>query len=306
MSEDNEAEEMMLCCASCGTADGDDINLKDCSACHLVKYCSMKCQKDHWPKHKKECKKRAAELHDEILFKQPESTYRGDCPICCLPLSLDPDKSTLNTCCCKIICNGCNVANMMREMDGRLHHKCPFCREDLPTDEEIDELLMKRIKVNDPVAMCFMGTKRFHEGDLKAAFEYWTRAVALGNVEAHFQLSTLYGEGIGVEKDETRERHHAELAAIGGHPGARHNLGCVEKENGRIERAAKHWIISAKLGDDESLKSVKSLYKIQYISKDVFATALRGYQTAIEATKSPQREEAAEVYKNYSSMRGDA
>jgi len=26
--------------------------------------------------------KRAAELHDEILFKHPEGGYLGDCPIC--------------------------------------------------------------------------------------------------------------------------------------------------------------------------------------------------------------------------------
>jgi hypothetical protein len=60
---------LTLTCASCGTAGVDDIKLKDCDDCDLVKYCSVKCQKDHWPKHKKECKKRAAELHDEILFK---------------------------------------------------------------------------------------------------------------------------------------------------------------------------------------------------------------------------------------------
>ena len=84
-----EAEEMMPCCASCGTAEGDDIKLKKC-ACQLVKYCSVKCQKDHRKQHKKECKKRAAELRDEILFKQPEGSYFGDCQICCLPIPIDP------------------------------------------------------------------------------------------------------------------------------------------------------------------------------------------------------------------------
>ena len=80
----------MMFCAFCGTAGGDEIKLKRCNACYLVRYCSVKCQKDHWPKHKKECKKRAAELRDEILFKQPESTHLGDCPICCLPVPLHP------------------------------------------------------------------------------------------------------------------------------------------------------------------------------------------------------------------------
>jgi len=69
-----ESDDIMYC-AACGTAGIDDIKLKDCSACTLVKYCSVKCQKDHRPQHKKECKKRAAELRDELLFKQPESSH---------------------------------------------------------------------------------------------------------------------------------------------------------------------------------------------------------------------------------------
>jgi hypothetical protein len=43
--------------------------------------------------HKRACKKRAAGLRDEILFKQPESNHCGDCPICRLPQPLDPKKN---------------------------------------------------------------------------------------------------------------------------------------------------------------------------------------------------------------------
>lgn len=46
-------------CAACGKA-GD--NLKICTACKLVKYCNRDCQISHRSKHKKECRKRAAEL----------------------------------------------------------------------------------------------------------------------------------------------------------------------------------------------------------------------------------------------------
>ena len=71
-------EMMMMYCASCGTTANDDIKLKKCTACHLVRYCSVKCQKDHRPHHKKECKKRAAELHDELLFtSNPKATIGG-------------------------------------------------------------------------------------------------------------------------------------------------------------------------------------------------------------------------------------
>ncbi len=290
---EKKSDGTMLFCASCGTAEVGDVKLKKC-ACYLVRYCSVKCQKDHRPKHKKECKKRAAELHDEILFKQPESSYLGDCPICCLPLSIDPEKSSMNTCCSKSICNGCNHANQIREEEGNLQHKCAFCRKPSPvTDEEVNKLVMKRIEANDPVAMRYMGTKRYDEGDCKAAIEYWTKAADLGDVEAHYQLSILYREGWGLEKDKKKELYHAEQAAIGGHPIARHNLGCVEKDNGRYDRAAKHNIIAAKLGYDDSLGNVKLLYQVGLVSKEDYASALRGHQAAIAATKSPQREEAA-------------
>ena len=284
----------MQCCASCGIAEVDDIKLKDCGGCDLVRYCSDECQKDHRSEHEEECKKRAAELRDEILFKQPESNHYGDCPICCLPLPLDPQKSSLNTCCCKLICKGCDYANGKREIKGRLQEKCPFCRTAVAdTDEEDNEQTMKRVEANDPVAICYMGTERCQEGDYKSAFEYWSKAAALGDVVAHYQLSILYGEGKGgFEKDKKMELYHTEQAAIGGNPEARNNLACLEGKNGQYDRAAKHWIIAAKQGYDDSLSGLKGMYKAEMISKDNFTDALRGYQTAIAATKSPQREEA--------------
>ena len=282
-------------CANCGAAESDEINLKRCNGCYLVRYCGAKCQKEHWSQHKRACKKRAAELKDEILFKQPESSHLGDCPICCLPLPIDQSKSTLSTCCSKLICNGCDYANFKREVEGRLQQRCPFCRELAPsTQEQSDEQLKKRIEANDPVAFCQMGRRRCKEGDYKAAFEYWTRAAALGDIEAHYQLSGLYQNGRDVEKDEKRELYHLTEAAIGGHPRARHNLGCMEDKHGRVDRAAKHYIIAANLGDDASLNVVKALYKDGDASKDVFAAALRGHKAAIDATKSPQRKAAAE------------
>ena len=293
--DDDKIKVVQHHCASCGIAGVDDVKLKDCSACHLVKYCGVNCQKDHRPKHKKECKKRAAELKDEILFKQPESSYLGDCLICCLPLPIDASKSILNQCCSKLFCNGCNYANKMREIDGRLQQKCAFCRTNMPTTkEERNELVMKRIEANDPLAMSYVGMDRCEEGDYKSAFEYWTRAAALGDVEAHYQLSCSYRDGQGVEKDEKKELYHAEKAAIAGHPNARYNLGWTEEQRGRLDRAVKHFIIAAKLGHDDSLKSVKELYKAGYVSKEDFAAALRGHHAAVNATKSPQREEAHE------------
>ena len=80
MREDDEEEKNEVvnncsssCCASCGIAEIDDIKLKHCDGCDLVKYCSDACQRDQKSEHEEECKKRAAELRDELLFKQPEA-----------------------------------------------------------------------------------------------------------------------------------------------------------------------------------------------------------------------------------------
>ena len=104
---------------------------------------------------------------------------------------------------------------------------------------------MERVKANDPVALNQVGAKCYNKGDSEGAIEYWTKAVILGDVEAHHQLSVMYRKGLGVEKDEERELYHTEQAAIGGHPDARHNLALLERRNGRVDRAVKHFIIAA-------------------------------------------------------------
>ena len=296
MSIDTNVEgDMMTCCASCGIAEADDVKLRTCTACKSVRYCGVKCQREHRSQHKKACRKRMAELRHEILFRQPESRHDGDCPICILPLPLDPQKSSLYTCCSKFVCNGCDFANQTHEFKGSLKHKCPFCRHPVPeTEKEITTNIMNRLEANDLVAMGEMGIKRYHEGDYSGALEYLTKAAGMGDIRAHAQLSIMYREGEGVEKDKKKSMYHLEEAAIGGHPGARHNLGCHEGNKGRIERAMKHFIISANLGYDNAIEALRKEYSHGNISKEDLEAAHRAHQAAVDATKSPQREAAEE------------
>ncbi|KAK1735454.1 hypothetical protein QTG54_014068 [Skeletonema marinoi] len=285
-------------CASCGIAEVDEVKLKECADCDLVRYCSDACQESHKSQHEEACKKRAVELRDELLFKQPESRHDGDCPICCLPMPLDLSKSVMMMCCSKLICGGCYYANKIREIQGRIEHKCPFCRKPtVATDEECDKQNMRRVEANDPVALRREGVVQYHKGDYIKEFEYYTKATELGDVEAHYNLSVLYDEGLGVEKDKGKEIYHLEEAAIGGHPYARFNLGCEEKENGNIEKAVKHWIISATQGHDKSIKALMGYFKEGKVSKDDLAAALRAHQAAVDATKSPQRDSAEKYYR---------
>jgi TPR repeat protein len=102
----------------------------------------------------------------------------------------------------------------------------------------------------------------------------------------------MYQLGKGVEKDLKKKVYHLEEAAIGGHPDARYNLGCEDMCNGRIDRAMKHFVIAANLGDDSALEQVKQCFQGGWVSKDDYEAALRRHQAAVDATESTQREEA--------------
>lgn len=74
-------------------------------ACMLVRYCNAACQKSHWPNHKIECRRLAAELRDEALFKDPPD--KEDCSICFLPMPTKLIMSMMKrnhyeVCCCML------------------------------------------------------------------------------------------------------------------------------------------------------------------------------------------------------------
>ena len=119
----------------------------------------------------------------------------------------------------------------------------------------------------------------------------------MGDAKAHFDLSVMYDLGQGVEKDEKKEVYHLEVAAIGGHVSARHNLGCHEANNGRMERAVKHFIIAANMGGEESMKALWNCHARGLVEKDDLSATLRLHQAAVDATKSAQRDEAEEFLK---------
>ena len=292
---ESKADKNKNVCASCGIAEaeGGEIKLEECAACKLVRYCSDKCREEDREQHRVKCRKRAKKLRDKILFRQQDSSHLGECPICFLPMPLSLKKSTFYSCCSKTICDGCDYAHD-RSNGG---DNCPFCREPDPDDEDFERRLMKRVKVNDPVALLHKGIDCYIERDYTTAFKYWTKAAELGNVDSHANLGGMYEEGEGVEKDEEKAAYHWEIAAMGGHPWARHNLACHEEVNGNIERSVKHLIIAASLGYDESMKALWKHYSDGNITKKGLEATLRTHKAALDAMKSSQRD-AAEKERN--------
>ena len=201
----------------------------------MVKYCSAACQKAHRPQHKKECRKRAAELHDEALFKQPPQ--REECPICFLLLPSLETGYRYQTCCGKVICSGCIHAGALVGDD----QLCPFCRVPAPTSEEdAEQRVKKRIGLGDAVAIhnraCSYGNGiRGFPQDYTKALELWHQSAELGNAESYYNIGIAYDNGRGVVRDEKKARHYYELAAMRGNILARYNLGCCEGCVGNYE-----------------------------------------------------------------------
>ena len=164
----------LLLIANCGKGEEESTSLKSCVACKMVKYCSRDCQKAHRSQHKQERRKRAAELHDEALFKQPP--LNEECPICFLSLpSLETGKR-YNSCCGKRICSGCVYAGA--KMDGNVDQLCPFCRAPAPSsDEEAVERAKKRVEVGD--ALAIHSRAGFYESGIHGFLQDHTKALEL-------------------------------------------------------------------------------------------------------------------------------
>ena len=67
-------------------------------------------------------------------------------------------------------------------------------------------------------------------------------------------------------------------------------------QSGKHDKAMKHYITAAKIGGDGALDKVKTGFALGIVSKDDYASTLRGHQAAVDATKSKRREEAYAFY----------
>ena len=289
-------------CANCGKGEEDNVALKNCVACKMIKYCSRDCQKAHRPQHKKECRKRAAELHDDALFKQPPKDE--DCPICFLRMPSLSTGHRYQTCCGKHICSGCFYAGA--NMDGNAADQlCPFCRAPAPeTEEEAIQKVRKRVEMGDAEAIlklgCYYAEGQFNmPQDREKALELWHRSADLGNANSYYNIGSAYFDGEGVERDEKKAKHYWELAAMRGDEHARYNLGCSEGRAGNIERALKHFMIAVESGYHDSLTTIKKQYTFGLATNDDYEKALQAYQSYLSEIKSDDRDIAAALGDEY-------
>ena len=229
-----------------------------------------------------------------LMKKGRKRSEEDDCPICNLPLPFRMEHLAPMICCMKKLCHGCFVAARRRGMS-----KCPFCRTPTPYKRDMSRIvamIRKRVDAGDPLAMHYLGSMYQTgvsglEKDVTRVVELWERAAELGLNEAHHNLGRLYREGIDVEKDTTKAFRHYEAAAVGGDVSARLDLGCMEQRAGNDDIAVQHWMIAAKLGHETALDYVKKMFMLGEATKADYAAALRGYQSAAQQMRSPDRDE---------------
>ena len=282
-------------CANCGKNGNSEVGavkLKNCTACLLVQYCGVECQKAHRKLHKKACKQRAAELKDEQLYSQGLERPEGDfCSICTLPIPLPIDgHSFFNVCCMTRVCNGCRISFSQAT--------CAFCRTPRPKNDSASlAMVQKRVDARDAEAMAYLGNT-YHKGQLgleknvQRAIEMWTKAAELGSNKACYELGRLYILGDDVGQDEAKGIGYWKRAATKGDVLSRYSLGVSEGNRGNHQQGLKHILISAKMGHKESLDTIQEMFTDGFAKNEYYAEALEGYQEAVEETKSHQRDEA--------------
>ena len=288
----------MSLCANCGK---EGSNLNTCNKCKETSYCNAVCKKKHRKKHKKQCERRVAELHDQELFKEPPPEF-GDCPICFIRLPTMYGGRNNMSCCGKIICSGCCYADVYDNLGNiNADKKCPFCRTPLSvSDEEVIVRLEKRMEVGDKHAFASMGNA-YDEGDYglpqdsAKAIECWRKAGKFG----YTNIGLAYYNGNGVERDEKMASHYFELAAMDGDVAARGNLGANEYDADNYDRALKHFMIAVRGGDTDSIKAIQQLYVNGHATKDHYANALRSHQAYVNEIKSDQRDKDAVFMDSY-------
>ena len=236
-----------------------------------------------------------APSHEHLMSSGLQRASGGSvCDICFLPFEFSaicPSKEVY-LCCMKLECNGCVLASILHGMN----RSCPFCRTTTPSDDASRlAMVRKRADKGDADAISFLGNQYYFAQlgltkNVPRAIKLWTKAAELGSLEAHGYLGCSYYHGEGVEEDKPRGIRHWQQAAMEGEANSRFNLGIAEYQGENDELAVQHWMISAKMGYEESLDEIKKSFMEGHATKAQYAEALRGYQDAVEETKSPHRE----------------
>jgi hypothetical protein len=296
-------------CVQCGKLGGDSgVALKKCSSCHLVRYCSVECQRSHRPAHKKTCQEQAAKQIEEMLFADPPESE--ECPVCLLRLPINREQILYQSCCGQTICTAClmgiskaAINGKSRPMDVLKGHECPLCRTRISLSLDVHaERMKKRIELGDPsgmynYAMYLLSPIPRKDGmgpsaSIKTARDLLIKASDAGCTLANVEVGTFMYRGLNpalFPQDIKKAQQYFQKAAIAGNPTAHTFLAEIAFSGGDPKKGCKHSMMAAKMGDEFALQNVTNGYKNDCVTKDEYASTLRAYQRASDELKSENR-----------------
>ena len=249
--------------------------MKTCTACRLVKYCGVDCQKAHRGQHKKACKQRAAELKDQRLHSvlagnQDRVAAMKICGACerMLPEGAYSGEQRWRRQsirrCEECVAGGNELVLMTKGRERSEEDECPICNLLLPLDSRQSSFQICCMKLvcngcflavqksgMDDCPFCRTPLPENHSQDIAMI----QKRIDAGDPLAIYYLGQRYDRGQhGLEKDETRAVALYERAADLGVKDAHYNLGCVY-DKGRTDvekdtaKAIRHWEAAAMCGD---------------------------------------------------------
>jgi hypothetical protein len=247
---------------------------------------------------------------------------RAECPICMLPLPLEGEQSMYESCCGKIVCRGCTVANKRAAIDKSLlenmtrsqpsanaeliefqltamqNAPCAFCRSErsLNLSENVKRLQVRIDRFNDPIAMNQLGDYLIDgvgglRKNKKKAMTLYKRSYDLGSPEAADRLS-YYNSA-----NPTLKSQYLKEGARRGNINSCLELGASYQCHGIDEQYAKSLVMTAaKAGDEEAMNIVWMYYRGGHLDKDDLTATLRAKQAASIEVNSDNREFAKRYY----------
>ncbi|WP_457749431.1 tetratricopeptide repeat protein [Sulfurimonas sp.] len=119
----------------------------------------------------------------------------------------------------------------------------------------------------------------FNKGDYKTAFSLLEAKAKKGNINATYNLSLMYYNGLGVEQNISKAAKLLEIAAKAGHKKAVQNVGRIYMQLMKFNKA-KQWLQkNAKMGDTGAYYLLAEIYIVQ----EKFKKAKKWAKKAMEA-----------------------
>ena len=252
----------------------------------------------------------AAANRTEDPLKNWVRTNQEECPICMLPF---PPRGGVNStiywyCCGKTICGGCafGASKAQRKSGGDLEMAfkklmiCPFCRSNMsnyPTEKSQAKQEMKRANAGQPDSMYRVADYYFRgmmgvQQDKTKGWKWFHLALEAGSGQAAWEIGTCYFYGDGVDHDVEKALEYYQMAVELGFEGAYPNIGFVLMERGEIEKGMLNFrkAVMCGISYDGFFDELRRGFKNGFITKEEYAFTLRTHQTAVDETKSEERE----------------